>query len=81
MRIAIFNDYQLPLPATQGGSVPTLTNFILDENEIYHDFDIDVYSCFEKTAVTVAQNYKYTKFIFSKDARFVRFFTNLLSKI
>lgn len=42
MRIAIFNDYQLPLPATQGGSVPTLTNFILDENEIYHDFDIKV---------------------------------------
>lgn len=78
MKIAIFNDYQLPLPATRGGSVPTLTNFLLDENEKHHDFDIDAYSCFEKSAVVSATKYKFTKFIFSKDARFVRFFTNLL---
>lgn len=77
MRIAIFNDYQLPLPAVKGGSVASLINFILDQNEIEQKLDIDVYSCWNKTAEAAARKYKHTRFIYSKDAERVRFKTNL----
>ena len=78
MRIAIFNDYQLPIPAVKGGSVPMLTQFILDENEKNPRFEIDVYSCYDKLAEEKSKSYKHTHFIYSKDASKVRFKTNLL---
>lgn len=77
MRIAIFNDYQLPLPAVKGGSVPSLINFILDQNEIEQKLDIDVYSCCNEAAETAAKEYKHTRFVYSKDAEKIRFRTNL----
>lgn len=77
MRIAVFNDYQLPLPAVKGGSVASLINFILNQNEIEQKIDIDVYSCWNEAAEAVAGQYKYTRFIYSKDAKRVRFKTNL----
>lgn len=77
-KIAIFNDYQLPLPAVKGGSVPTLTNFLLDENEKNPHFDIDVYSCYHPKAEELSKNYQHTRFIYSKDADKIRFMTNLL---
>jgi len=76
-RIAIFNDYQLPLPAIRGGSVPTLTNFILEQNEKEQKFEIDVYSCHDENALVESKKYKYARFIYSKDANKVRFVTNL----
>lgn len=77
MRIAVFNDYQLPLPAVKGGSVADLINFILDQNEIDQKLDIDVYSCWNEAAEVVASQYKHTHYIYSKDAQKVRFKTNL----
>lgn len=77
MRIAIFNDYQLPLPAVKGGSVPTLTNFILDQNEIEQKYDIDVFSCFDEKAVNESKKYSKAQFIYSKKANNVKFVTNL----
>lgn len=76
-RIAIFNDYQLPLPAVKGGSVPTLTSFILEQNEIEGKFEFDVYSCYNQNALIDSQKYKHARFIYSKDANKVRFKTNL----
>ena len=76
-KIAIFNDFQKPLPAVRGGSVPTLTNFLIDENEKSMKYQFDVYSCYDSKAEKVAKKYKYTNFIFSMDARRTRFFTNL----
>ena len=77
IKICIFNDFQLPLPPVKGGSVPNLTNFILTENEKYKHYDIDVFSCYDKNAVQEAKKYKCSHFYFIKDAKRVRFFTNL----
>ena len=76
-RIAIFNDFQLPLPAVKGGSVPTLTNFIIDQNELKEKYQIEVFSCYNKYAVKESSKYVHTKFIYSKNANKIRFFTNL----
>ena len=79
-RLAIFNDGQLPLPPVKGGSVPTLIDMILRENDIHHDFDIDVFSCYDKEAKKEVVGYKYSNFIYSRIFRFIRFFTNLAFK-
>lgn len=77
IRIAVYNDMQMPLPAVKGGSVPVLTTFLLEQNEIYHDFEFDVFSCYDKQAVKEAKNYKFTRFHFSKLANIARFITNV----
>ena len=77
MKIAIFNDFQLPIPAVKGGSVPSLTNIIIDENERKKEFEFVVYSEYDKTAAEESTKYKQTQFFFSKKARKTRFFTNL----
>ncbi len=50
---------------------------MLDENEKEKCFNIEVYSSFDKKAIKKAKGYQYSKFIYSKDARRVRFLTNL----
>lgn len=80
-KIAIFNDFQLPLPPTRGGSVPTLTQLLIDENENRKEFIFDVYSCFDKKAYELSQNYKYTNFYYVREANILRKLTNLLFKL
>lgn len=80
MRLAIFGDYQLPLPPVCGGSVPNLVSVIIDQNEKVGKYNIDCYSCFDMSALEESKKYKYTKFVYSRDARFIRFLTNLAFK-
>lgn len=80
-RIAIFNDFQRPIPPVKGGSVPNLINMLLLENEIKQKFDIDVYVCDDKKAREESKKYKHTRFIFVKDAGFIRFMTNVCFKL
>ena len=79
-KIAIFNDYQLPLPAVKGGSVPTLTTMILEENERLKKYKIDVFSSYDEEALLQSKKYTNTRFFFSKQAKVVRFLTNLSFK-
>lgn len=80
-RIAIFNDFQRPIPPVNGGSVPNLINMLLLENEEQQKFDIDVYVCENKQAREEAKRYKHTRFIFVKDAGLIRFMTNMFFKL
>ncbi len=65
-KIAIFNDFQKPLPAVRGGSVPTLTNFLIDENEKSMEYQFDVYSCYDSKAEKMSKKYKNTNFFFQR---------------
>ena len=76
-RICLFNDFQLPLPPVNGGSVPTLIDFILSENEKYKLYDIDVFSCYNEKALEASKKYRYSHFYFIKDAKAIKFITNL----
>ena len=80
LKLAIFNDGQLPLPPAKGGSVPTLIDMILKENESNHIFDIDVFSCYSKEAKKMSSCYKYSNFIYSRIQNIIRFLTNLSFK-
>ena len=60
-KIAIVSTMNLPTPAVKGGAVETLTTHLIDENEIKHLFDIDLYTLYDHRIDT--KKYKYTKII------------------
>ncbi|MDD3360196.1 MAG: hypothetical protein PHW34_00810 [Hespellia sp.] len=54
-KIAICNIFQLPVPAVRG-DVQQLTNALLEQNEITHQYEFDVYSPYNKQAVVEQRN-------------------------
>lgn len=79
-KIAIFNDFQLPVPAVRGGAVQQLTTMLLDCNELNYRYDFEVYTPYDAKAVEVSKKYKHTVFHFSKLAKYIRFYTNICHK-
>lgn len=65
MKIAFVTTGLLPVPATKGGAVENLLDLFLEENEKYHEFEIDVFSMRETFAEKKAKiNYPSTTFHF-----------------
>lgn len=63
----------LPVPAIKGGAIETLVTNIIDVNEIEHRVDFTVVCPYDKEALSLQGNYKYTKFINVKKSRFDNF--------
>ena len=80
-KIAIFNDFQLPVPAVRGGAVQQLTTALLDCNELDYKYDFEVYAPYDEKAVELSKKYKHTVFHFSKLAKYIRFYTNVCHKL
>ena len=57
-RIAIFNDFQLPVPAIRGGAVQQLTTALLDCNEADYRYEFEVYTPYDEKAVEASKKYK-----------------------
>lgn len=79
-RIAIFNDFQLPVPSVQGGAVQQLTTTLLDCNEVDYRYDFEVYAPYDELAVEASRKYKHAVFHFSKLAKYIRLYTNICHK-
>lgn len=54
----------LPLPATRGGAVETLTEAYINENEKSKKYTFDVYSAHDKTAAKKSNEYKCAAFYY-----------------
>lgn len=54
----------LPIPAVRGGAVENLVQQLLDQNELYGEYEIIVYSSYEKKAQTCSKKYRNTTFVF-----------------
>ena len=59
MKIGIVLPGKDPVPAVQGGAIETLIENFINENEIYKQCDITVYSYFNKEALIKSQKYDY----------------------
>lgn len=57
----------LPVPTVKGGAVETLVESLINRNEEYRKFKIEVYSIFNEEACKIAKNYKNTTFTFIKN--------------
>ena len=54
----------LPIPATKGGAVENLVQQLLDQNELYSEYEIIVYSPHEEKAQIYSEKYRNTTFVF-----------------
>lgn len=66
-KIAIVTSGSLPIPATKGGGVETLTEILLDENEKSHDFDFTVFTIYDELAIDKQKEYKFSQFVNIKE--------------
>ncbi len=61
MKLAIFSPAFMPVPAVRGGAIEQLTEDIIEANEQYHKYDIDLYTV--NDPLLDRKKYKYTKII------------------
>lgn len=66
MKILIASDCHLPIPAVQGGAVPSLMDSIVFQNEKQKKLDITILSVYDKQAELKAKNVKKTNYIYIK---------------
>lgn len=61
MKLAIISPGFVPVPAVKGGAIEQLIEYIITANEIYHKYDIDLYTINDPLLDNIT--YKYTKLI------------------
>ncbi len=66
MKIAFLTYGAAPVPATRGGAVENIIEGLLQENEVYHKFDMTVFSLYDEEAEKQSHKYKLSNFIFIK---------------
>lgn len=76
--IALISPGTLPIPPVKGGATETLIGQFIDENEIHKDFNIVVYSIYNKESFRLSKGYNHTKFIFIKSNKLRFKFTRLV---
>ena len=62
--IVIITNGTLPVPPVHGGAVENLLQTFIDLNEKYKNFELVVFSIFNKSAYEKSKSYKLSKFIF-----------------
>lgn len=82
MKLAIFSPNIFPIPAVSGGAVEELVTYIIEENEVHHKYDIDLYTVDNAHKLSNVK-YKYTRIFVVKyqlDKKRDNFY-NLLNKV
>ena len=80
-RIAFVLVGVLPFPNVKGGAIETLLTSLADENEKYHNFDIDIYSIYDENAKKKSEKYKYTRGVYIKESIIRKFIYRVLQKL
>lgn len=66
IKVALIAPSSLPIPSVKGGAIETLSNFLLDENEVFSKIQFDVFSYFNIQAEVKSKFYKNSRFLFFK---------------
>lgn len=72
-KVAFITAGYLPLPSVKGGAVETLTDLLIDSEEVQKKYEIDVYSVYDELAKKKSQEIINVKFYYIK-------FTNIFNK-
>jgi len=65
-KIIIVTNGTLPLPSVKGGAVESLLQTFIDFNEDFNDFQLVIFTIFDKKAYVLSKKYKNTQFVFIK---------------
>ena len=80
-KIAVITGGLLPLPATKGGAIETLLQYLIDYNETKKDLHLDIYSIEETKAKEKSKKYKNSNFIYIKISNKINKILNIGQKI
>lgn len=78
MKIAIITSGVAPVPATMGGAVENLVEYLIDENEKSNNVEIEIYSIYDLEAKEISQHYKNTTFKYIKTSKVSKYLDNVL---
>ena len=78
-KLAIITPGRLPVPAVKGGAVEQLITYIIDDNELMHKYDIDLYTLDDINIDK--KKYNKTNFIFIKNKVLKRCITKISNTI
>lgn len=62
-KICIITQCSLPIPTTKGGAVETLVEYLINENEIHHKYEITVVNVEDDDVAVMAKKYRFTNFV------------------
>lgn len=82
-KLLIISPGALPIPAVKGGAIENITQFLIDENEKNHKYDITLITIKEPNAIKLQKKYTKTKFINIRTKRnlFLKIFDRVLQKL
>lgn len=82
-KLLIISPGALPIPAVKGGAIENITQFLIDENEKNHKYDITLITIKEPNAIKLQKKYTKTKFINIKIKQnlFLKIFNRILQKL
>lgn len=63
-KIILIPSINLPIPATKGGAVQNLIDFFIDYNEESYEYDIVIFSVFNKKSKKISNKFKNTKIFY-----------------
>lgn len=81
MKLAIVTRGDLPVPAVKGGAVESLTDLFINQNELYKEHNLLVYSISDKAKIRLEHNFQYTTFFNIKTKSPIFRIKNILRKL
>lgn len=70
-QICLFTTGVLPVPATKGGAVESLTELLVDRNEEFRNYSFTILSIYEENAEFESKKYLNSNFVFIKISKIV----------
>lgn len=70
-KIGIITSGYLPVPASKGGAVETLDEYLLKQNENEGNFEFVIFSAFDNRAKAESAKYPKSRFVFVKNSSFI----------
>lgn len=80
LRVIIIAPARLPIPATKGGAIETLTEHLLKQNELLHKIDFTVISPYDTEAYVQSQKYDNTHFVWYRTNGIIEKIKNRLNR-
>lgn len=66
MKVAIITSGYFPVPASKGGAVEALDEYLIEKNEEYGDVKFEILSIYDEKAEELSRKYKNSNFVFVK---------------
>lgn len=72
MKVAVITSGYFPVPASKGGAVEALDEYLIEKNEKYKELQFEILSIYDEKAVQLSKKYKCSSFIFIKPPKVIK---------